>query len=304
MLVYCIVVTYNGIKWIDKCFGSLIQSDIKMKIIAVDNGSTDGTIEKLKNDYPDVELLSVGKNIGFGKANNIGLRMAKEAKADYTLLINQDARIEPDTVYNLIKLHEQNTAIGIISPLHIDIENKLLIDKHCSITFSDKLLSDAILKNKIGNLYEIESIHAAIWLISKRCLETVGGFDPIFHYRQEDIDYINRVKRNNFLFGLAPNIKAYHRGAIRRFEKITFKKRVLYLKGEKLIMFKVHLSDPFIKLFLIAQIDCFFDSLKFLFKLKLKRALVYFVVMIDLVLLIPSIINSRKRTINDICPFL
>ena len=76
MKIYTIVVTYNGEKWVDKCFGSLQQSNIPVHIVAIDNASTDGTIKKIKNDYPEVEIIINKKNIGFGQANNIGLQRA------------------------------------------------------------------------------------------------------------------------------------------------------------------------------------------------------------------------------------
>ena len=67
-IVYTIIVTYNGAKWINKCFGSLQSSSIPLKIIAVDNNSKDNTPQIIKAKFPDVEVIETGENLGFGKA--------------------------------------------------------------------------------------------------------------------------------------------------------------------------------------------------------------------------------------------
>ena len=69
--VYAVIVTFNGIKWIDKCFLSLLNSSISIKIIVIDNGSSDMTSEYIKSNFPTIELIETGKNLGFGQANNI-----------------------------------------------------------------------------------------------------------------------------------------------------------------------------------------------------------------------------------------
>ncbi len=76
MKIKAIIVTYNGLKWIDKCFSSLYKSETPLEIITIDNGSVDGSIDKIKKNFPQVEIIENGKNLGFGKANNIGLSMA------------------------------------------------------------------------------------------------------------------------------------------------------------------------------------------------------------------------------------
>ena len=81
--IYCIVITYNGSKWIDKCFGSLVSSTIPLDIIAVDNGSSDGTLEIIHQKFPEVNTIEAHQNLGFGSANNVGIKKAYDAGADY-----------------------------------------------------------------------------------------------------------------------------------------------------------------------------------------------------------------------------
>ena len=74
--ILVIIVTYNAMKWADRCFGSLRDSRQPVDVFVVDNGSADGTAEHIRNHYPEVMLHCAGENNGFGKANNIGLEYA------------------------------------------------------------------------------------------------------------------------------------------------------------------------------------------------------------------------------------
>ena len=93
--IFTVIVTYNAMQsnWIDKCLRSLQNSTIASTAIVVDNGSTDGTCEYVPNTFPDAVWLPQNKNLGFGQANNIGIRYALKNNADYILLLNQDATI-------------------------------------------------------------------------------------------------------------------------------------------------------------------------------------------------------------------
>ena len=108
MKIYAIVITYNGKKWYDRCFGSLRDSEMPVETIVIDNTSTDDTIEYIKTHFPSVHLIESKENLGFAKANNIGIRYAIDNNADYVFLLNQDAWIENDTLTALLRTFEEN----------------------------------------------------------------------------------------------------------------------------------------------------------------------------------------------------
>ena len=85
---YIIIVTFNSKKWLEKCFESIINSEIAVRVIVVDNNSADGTPQTIKEKYPQFELIQLEKNIGFAKANNIGIYKALQDGADYLFLLN------------------------------------------------------------------------------------------------------------------------------------------------------------------------------------------------------------------------
>ena len=96
MKIYTIIVTYNGLQWMDFCLGSLRASTVQTTPIIIDNNSSDKTVEYIRANYPECVILDNNKNLGFGRANNMGLSYALKNNADYVLLLNQDAAIAPN----------------------------------------------------------------------------------------------------------------------------------------------------------------------------------------------------------------
>lgn len=74
--IYTIIVTYNGMRWVDACFGSLRGSTVPLHTVVVDNGSTDGTPQRIAERFPEVHLIRSDENLGFGRGNNAGIRYA------------------------------------------------------------------------------------------------------------------------------------------------------------------------------------------------------------------------------------
>jgi len=208
-----IVVTYNGEEWIEYCFNSLMLSDIPIDIICIDNNSSDNSVAIIRNKFPTVELIVSKENLGFGKANNIGLAKCISQDYDYAFLLNQDARIEENTISQLINIQKNNKDYGILSPIHRSFDNSKL-DYNFSLYLRSNntkhIISDYILNQNIKELYETDFVNAAIWLISKECLQQVKSFNPIFPHYGEDDEFIFRAKRLNFKIGIVPSALANH----------------------------------------------------------------------------------------------
>jgi GT2 family glycosyltransferase len=211
--ILAIVVTYNGIDWIDYCIGSLISSTPTPDIICIDNNSTDGTQQFIAEHYPNVELVKSEKNLGFGKGNNLGLRQCIDEGYDYAFLLNQDARVEPDTIQKLVATHKQNTQYGVLSPIHRAYDNSILDENFTFMLRSSntpKYISHAMLGIELKDIYETKFVNAALWLISNECLLKVGFFDPIFTHYCEDDDFLDRVQNSGFKVGIVPSALANH----------------------------------------------------------------------------------------------
>src|SRR5688572_14491270 len=125
-MLYSVIVTYNGSKWIEKCLDSLLNSNLPCQVIVIDNGSTDGTLDIINKTYPQVDLVKTQENLGFGKANNIGMKKAYDAGAEYVFLLNQDAWVAQDTLERLVEAASRYTEYGVVSPIHLNGSGKKL----------------------------------------------------------------------------------------------------------------------------------------------------------------------------------
>lgn len=210
--VFVIIVTFNGIKWVDRCFSSLGKSTIPLQTLVIDNGSTDKTVEMIESQYPEVKIIRAENNLGFGKANNIGLESAYQHDAEYVFLLNQDAWIEPDTVNKLIQGHRLHPEYSIISPMHLngngdELEygfSNFIAPNKCEGLYSD------IYFNKVKEIYDAPFINAAAWLMTRECLEKIGGFSPSFFHYGEDDNYTDRLQFHGAKLGVLPAARICH----------------------------------------------------------------------------------------------
>lgn len=234
-IIYAIVVTYNGAKWVDKCFGSLMESNIPVKVLAIDNASTDKTVELIKSKYPSVELIENGTNLGFGKANNIGLKRILYENADYAFLLNQDAYIFPTTIAALIDAHKRNYDYGIFSPLEYCNTGELDI-KFERFYAPKELLANMHTTGQ--NLFQTEFVNAACWLIPKKIIQIIGGFDPIFSHYGEDVDYCKRVRSKQFKIGIVKNSKYVHDRPQALIKDSPIQKKISHLHVSQLLFLR------------------------------------------------------------------
>jgi len=213
MKTFAVIVTYNGMKWIKDCLNSVLDSSIPVSIIVIDNCSTDGTVEFIKSNFHQALLIDQKENLGFGRANNIGLSIALKESADYVFLLNQDAFLEKNTIEELIKVAQKNTEYGILSPIHKNGNGTELDQSFCHYVGKPSglnFVSDFVLDNAKKDVYSVPMINAAAWLIPRITLETVGGFDPSFFLYGEDDNYCQRVLYHNFKIGIVPIVFIKH----------------------------------------------------------------------------------------------
>ena len=211
--VLIIIVTYNGIKWIKKCLSSVFATEDAYDCIIIDNGSTDGTQQFIKINFPDTIFIQSEKNLGFGQANNIGIKYALDNSYDFIYLLNQDAMIFSETIPLLISIFEKYPQYGILSP--VQLQANLNYFDHNFIksivqSKSGKDYIEDIYFKKIREVYPLEDVLAANWLIKRECFNVVGGFSPSFPHYGEDNNYCDRALYHGFKIGFVPEAKAIH----------------------------------------------------------------------------------------------
>lgn len=222
--VFAVVVTYNGMQWVDRCMGSLCQSVVPVSVVVVDNASTDGIVQYIRQNYPNVHVIETGSNLGFAKANNFGIRYALDHGADYVFLLNQDAWIENDTMGLLLESFAEHEHAGIVSPMHFNGAGTDLDWKFAEY-MPGSLVSD-IFVGKRQKVYSTSFVNAAAWLISRTCIERIGGFDTsLFVHYGEDSNYCQRVIYHGYEILLDTRSRICHDREFRKGIEAEYRKK-------------------------------------------------------------------------------
>lgn len=212
MKILAIIVTFNGMRWVDTCLGSLRSSSLALDAFVLDNGSTDGTPDYIRTHFPEVHLVESAENLGFARGNNAGLRYALEQGYDFVYLLNQDAWILPDTLGKLVRAAEETPRAGVVSPVQKAADGRL------DVQFSKRV-------PRGEGVVEVPFVMAAHWLITRQCLETVGLFAPIFPFYGEDDNFCGRARYHGFKVLVCMDAEAVHDRAGREetLEKIIWR---------------------------------------------------------------------------------
>lgn len=223
-----IIVSYNTKEILRNCLNSVRLSTkdagYQSEIIVVDNGSKDESAEMVRKDFPDTKLIKNTTNLGFARANNIGI---KASKGKYTLLLNSDTVIFSDVIPKMIEFMKKNPKVGV-STCRVELENGKL-DPACHRGFPTPWASFTYFtglekifpKCKIfgqyhqtykdlSTLHEIDSCSGAFYFIRRRVIEDVGLLDEDYFIYGEDLDWSYRIKQKGWKIYFNPNTKILH----------------------------------------------------------------------------------------------
>lgn len=226
MKLLTIIVSYNFVPWIDRCLGSLRQSQTPTDVMVLDNASADDTVARIRRDYPEVMLVENHRNLGFGHANNIGMLHAIEHGYDAVLLLNQDAWIAPDALGKLAEASSRHPEYGILSPIHLTGSGNRV--EQGFATYSG--ISD-LNQQPSAEVVTVPFVDAAIWYIPVSALRRVGLFEPIFYHYGEDKDMANRMGYHGLYTGYLPGVYGCHDREFRQQtrERVMRAERVYHL---------------------------------------------------------------------------
>jgi len=217
LLTACIV-TYNSERHIENVLSSLLHSTIAhlMEITVVDNASTDGTQTLVEKKYPNVRLIKLSQNIGFGLGHNKALPYLN---APYHLIVNPDITFEPDVLERIIAFMDNSEDVALLTPrvLHPDGSEQYLPKELPSIHF---LLGGYL--ERLGRPFttwrsqyswrdkgsvdptELFFATGCFMLARANAFRAVGGFDPRYFLYMEDADLTREMK--------AHGLTLYHPG--------------------------------------------------------------------------------------------
>jgi GT2 family glycosyltransferase len=227
MDVSLILVNYNSKEHLERCLASIKQNNKRhsLEIIVVDNASTDGSQAMVRAAHPEVTLIRNTNNLGFGKANNLGIQLAK---GKYLLLLNNDTILNNDAIAALVKCLDNAPKAGIVACKVFEPDGK--IQKNCrsfplspfdtmfgrASLFSKLFPSNPITKRTTLSDWDYNSPRQVDWvsgacmLIRRKVLDQIGLLDENYFMYWEDTDFCKRAKDAGWEIWFTPEGEIVH----------------------------------------------------------------------------------------------
>ena len=212
-LTYVVVVNYNGHRFLGECLDSLLAQTASCKIVLVDNGSTDGSVDLLKADYAQTDLVQLPINTGFAGGVNAGIRHALSAGADYIALFNNDARAESDWLEKLLSVMGRDEKIGMVACRLLHYDGRRFDSTGDFYTIWGLPFPRGRDLQAEGKFLEEEEVFGASGgasLYRASMLKDVGLFDERFFAYFEDVDISFRARLKGWAVFYQPTALAYH----------------------------------------------------------------------------------------------
>ena len=237
--VLVIVVTYNGRPWLDRCLGSVNSGNgLEADIFVVDNDSTDGSADYVRAHFPSAKLVRSAENLGFSKANNLGMQYALDHGYDYVYLLNQDAWLAPGALETLVAASEAHPEYAVLSPLQMTDGYKEYDKQFSKLVPKDRLFMNRRFatpptvwappfygtgggtdsgRGCPSEPASVKRVMAAHWLVRVDALGKVGLFnETLFPMYGQDDNWCHRALYHGYRIGIVPEARAVHDRAQRK----------------------------------------------------------------------------------------
>ncbi len=299
-----IIVNYNVKEFLQNLLHSIAKASqsISTEVIVVDNASNDGSAEFIKEKFPHVKLIVNEKNLGFSKANNIGI---KSASGNYILLINPDTIVSEDSFKKMIKFYEEHSEAGMAGCKILNPDGTLQLacrrsfpgpwTSFCKVTGLSTLFPNSRIFARYNltylnedQTYEVDAISGSFMMIRREALEKVGGLDEQFFMYGEDLDICYRIQKSGYKVFYVHSAQIIHyKGESTKRSSIDETK--IFYDAMKLFV-KKHLSSSFlVEIILTAAI-----TLRKFFAFLGKRRLIIASIILDFIFFDLSLFAADK----------
>lgn len=211
--VTIIIPNINGKPFLEECFGSLLDQDVDIKVIVIDNASTDGSADWIISNYPEFTVINNQKNMGFAFAVNQGIKISD---TDYILLLNNDVVMAKNCISSLLQCIKKDENYFAVASKMIDYHDRSVIDD-AGDEYTIMGYTQKVGNGKSTSLYqderEIFSACAGAAIYRRSVFDCIGYFDENFFAYMEDVDISYRAKIYGYKCFYCPNAVVYHMGS-------------------------------------------------------------------------------------------
>jgi GT2 family glycosyltransferase len=224
--VCIIIVSWNAQHHLVNCLNSLQRlKGYTQEIIVVDNGSTDGSCEAVEKEFPQVKLIRNHENLGFARANNIGI---KAGSGKHVALVNSDIVVLGDCIKKMIEFMDRNPSVGMAGPRVLNADRTLQVScRHfpsvwnnlCQTIGLNKVFPKTVFFSEPLMKYwahdqerKVDVLSGCFWMTRSAALDEVGLLDEDFFFYGEDIDWCRRFHEAKWEVVFYPEAEAIHFG--------------------------------------------------------------------------------------------
>jgi len=219
-----VIVSWNTKKLLLQCLESLEHCrELSKEIILVDNASSDDTVETVRERFPHVRLVQNEANLGFAKANNIGIGLCS---GKYVCLINSDVIVPDGCIEKMVRYMDEHVDIGMLGPKMILPDGS--VGQSCMRYptvwnwFSSALALDSVFKKskifgnfmmtdfKYDRTQDVDLLTGWFWMVRGEALSQVGGLDDRFFMYGEDFDWPKRYRQHGWRVVFYHEAEAIH----------------------------------------------------------------------------------------------
>ncbi len=216
-----IIVSWNNREILGECLKSIYQytQNLDFEVLVSDNGSTDGTLELIKEDFPQVKFIANNNNLGFARANNLAYH---QATGRYILFLNDDTEIKSNIFKTLVDQYP--FPAGLLGCRLLNLDGSLQKSVRHFPTLKDQLIIltkthnffPGLIKKYLAQDFdysktqEVDQVMGAFMLSPKKILDQVGIFDEKFFCWFEEVDLQKRIKQAGYPIIYTPLVQCYH----------------------------------------------------------------------------------------------
>ncbi len=201
--VAAVVVGWNRFDDTRRCLELLHASESPQSVVLVDNGSSDGSPERLSLLFPDAQIVRSPRNLGFAGGANLGIREALRSGAAFVWLLNNDAEAEPGTSQALVAEAERDTRVGVVGGVIYGRGGRI----H---TWGGGTIGWTGVARLAAGPGPLDYVSGACMLLRRGLLEELGGFDERFFFYYEDADLCRRARAAGWRLAVAPAARVVH----------------------------------------------------------------------------------------------
>jgi GT2 family glycosyltransferase len=276
--VHIIVLNYNSREDTLDCLRSLQHLTYRhAAVILVDNGSTDGTTEVVRKQFPSVKIIETGQNLGFTGGNNVGIDYSLDNGADYIMLLNNDTIVAPDMIDVMIAAMQQDPSIAISGPTIYYYDQPDVVWSAGSTVDWERGLTSMLGigesdKGQFGQTpREVAFVTGCALLARRDVWEKVGLLDNRFFMYYEETEWCVRAARVGFKIAHIPTAMMWHKISLEARE--TSPHTVYYMTRNRLLFLQHTQANLRTWLYIVSEYARTFVNLSFRRHLRDRRHL-------------------------------